>query len=114
MERALGETARRRERQLAFNAEHGITPKSIEKNIADIMADAHHTPGRKKSTRGDRRKIAEAGAAYEDGALSPSEAATRIAGLEKEMFQAAENLEFEQAAQIRDRIQQIRKLGLAS
>jgi len=114
MERALGETARRRERQLAFNAEHGITPKSIEKNIADIMADAHHTPGRKKSTRGDRRKIAEAGAAYEDGALSPSEAATRIAGLEKEMFQAAENLEFEQAAQIRDRIQQIRKLGFAS
>ena len=114
MERALGETARRRERQLAFNAEHGITPKSIEKNIADIMADAHHTPGRKKSTRGDRRETAEAGAAYEDGALSPSEAATRIAGLEKEMFQAAENLEFEQAAQIRDRIQQIRKLGFAS
>jgi len=114
MERALGETARRRERQLAFNAEHGITPKSIEKNIADIMADAHHTPGRKKSTRGDRRETAEAGAAYEDGALSPAEAAMRIAGLEKEMFQAAENLEFEQAAQIRDRIQQIRKLGFAS
>ncbi|PKL95826.1 MAG: excinuclease ABC subunit B, partial [Gammaproteobacteria bacterium HGW-Gammaproteobacteria-8] len=114
MERALGETARRREKQLAFNAEHGITPKSIEKNIADIMADAHHTPGRKKSARSDKRKVAEAAAAYEDAALSPAEAARRIAALEKEMFQAAENLEFEQAAQIRDRIQQIRKLGFAS
>jgi excinuclease ABC subunit B len=113
MERALAETARRREKQVLFNAEHGITPKTIEKNIADIMSDAHHTPGRKKSSRGDKRKVAEAGAAYEDSILSPAEAARRITELEKEMYQAAENLEFEQAAKIRDRIQEIKKRGFA-
>ncbi|MEX2498565.1 MAG: excinuclease ABC subunit UvrB [Wenzhouxiangellaceae bacterium] len=114
MQRALDETDRRREKQLAFNAEHGITPRTIEKNVADIMADAHATPGKKKSARGDTRKAAEAAGDYDIGPMSAAEAARRIAGLEKEMFSAAENLEFEQAAKIRDQIQQIKKQGFAA
>ena len=114
MQRALEETDRRREKQLAFNAEHGITPKTIEKNIADIMSDAHETPGKKKGARGVRAKVAEETADYAGKPVSPAEAASRIASLEKDMFKAAENLEFEQAAKIRDQIQQIKKQGFAA
>ena len=117
MKRALDETERRRNKQVAFNAEHGITPKTIEKNIADIMADAHDTPGRKeKSARGGKKrgKVAEAGGDYEAEAMSAADAARRIAELEKDMFKAAENLEFEEAAAIRDRIQKIKSKGFAA
>ena len=114
MQRALEETGRRREKQLAFNAEHGITPKTIEKNIADVMADAHETPGKKKGARGVRAAVAEQGGKYAAEPMSPAEAAKRIASLEKDMFNAAENLEFEEAAKIRDQIQQIKKQGFAA
>ena len=114
MQRALEETGRRREKQLAFNAEHGITPKTIEKNIADVMADAHETPGKKKGARGVRAQVAEQGGKYAADPMSPAEAAKRIASLEKDMFNAAENLEFEEAAKIRDQIQQIKKQGFAA
>ena len=120
MKRALDETDRRRSKQLEFNAEHGITPRTIEKNIADIMADAHDAPGakgkgRKKKGREDRRqRAAEDAAAYEQEPLSAAEAAKRIAELEKAMFKAAENLEFEEAASIRDRIHKIKAQGFAA
>src|SRR6056297_856761 len=114
MRRALDETDRRREKQLAFNAEHGITPKTIEKNIADIMADAHATPGKKKGARGVRTEVAEETTGYAGQPMSPAEAAKRIASLEKDMFRAAENMEFEEAAKIRDQIQQIKKRGFAA
>ncbi|MFO7762774.1 MAG: UvrB/UvrC motif-containing protein, partial [Wenzhouxiangellaceae bacterium] len=114
MKRALDETERRRDKQLAFNAEHGITPRTIEKNIADIMADAHATPGKKKSARADRGRAAEAPGGYEVEPMSAAEAARRISQLEKDMFSAAENLEFEQAAKIRDQIHQIKKQGFAA
>ncbi len=120
MKRALDETDRRRTKQLEFNAEHGITPRTIEKNIADIMADAHDAPGAKgkgrtKKGREDRRqRAAEDAAAYEQEPLSAAEAAKRIAELEKAMFKAAENLEFEEAASIRDRIHKIKAQGFAA
>ena len=114
MRRALDETDRRREKQLAFNAEHDITPKTIEKNIADIMADAHATPGKKKGARGVRAEVAEEAPGYAGQPMSPAEAAKRIASLEKDMFKAAENMEFEQAAKIRDQIRAIKKQGFAA
>jgi excinuclease ABC subunit B len=116
MKRALEETERRRSKQVAFNAEHGITPKTIEKNIADIMADAHETPGRKKSARkrAERGLAAESEAAYDAEPVSAADAARQIAELEKDMFKAAENLEFEEAAAIRDRIQKIKARGFAA
>ncbi len=107
MRRAIDETERRRAKQLAHNEAHGITPQTIVKNIADIMADAHQTPGKKKSGR----KAAEKSAGYAAEIQTPEQAAREIARLEKEMFKAAENLEFEQAAALRDQIARIREAG---
>ncbi len=106
MRRAIEETERRRTKQVAHNAAHGITPQTIVKNIADIMADAHQVPGKKKA-----RKAAESKADYRPDPVSPEQAAREIAKLEKEMFKAAENLEFESAAKLRDRIKQLREKG---
>ncbi len=106
MRRAIEETERRRTKQEAHNEAHGITPKTITKNIADIMADAQQAPGRKQA-----RTVAEKSAGYEVEPVSPEEAAREIGRLEKEMFKAAENLEFEEAAKLRDRISRIREQG---
>ena len=106
MRRAIEETERRRTKQVAHNAAHGITPQTIVKKIADIMADAHQVPGKKKA-----RKAAESKADYRADPISPEQAAREIAKLEKEMFKAAENLEFESAAKLRDRIKQLREKG---
>jgi excinuclease ABC subunit B len=106
MRRAIDETERRRERQVAFNAAHGITPKTIIKNIADIMADAHQVPGRKPVG-----KAAEQQSDYALEPMAPEQAAREIARLEKDMFKAAENLEFEEAAALRDQIHKIRQQG---
>lgn len=107
MRRAIDETERRRAKQVAHNQAHGITPQTIVKNIADIMADAHKVPGKKKA-----RRAAEPKADYGFDPMSPDQAAREIAKLEKEMFKAAENLEFETAAKLRDRIKQLREQGL--
>jgi excinuclease ABC subunit B len=108
MKRAIEETERRRAKQIAYNEEHGITPQTIRKNIADIMADAQHMPGKKKPAR----KVAEERESeYVVEPVSPEDAAKEISKLEKEMFKAAEDLEFEKAAEIRDRIHQIREQG---
>jgi len=106
MRRAIDETERRRAKQVAHNEDQGITPRTIIKNIADIMADAHQTPGRKPVS-----KAAEPTADYAPEPVSPDQAAREIARLEKEMYQAAENLEFEQAAKLRDQIARIREKG---
>ena len=107
MRRAIDETERRRAKQVAHNEEMGITPQTIVKNIADIMADAHQAPGRKKTAR----KAAEKRAAYAPEVYSPEQAAKEIARLEKAMFKAAENLEFEEAASLRDQISRLREQG---
>ncbi|RFF26342.1 MULTISPECIES: excinuclease ABC subunit UvrB [unclassified Wenzhouxiangella] len=108
MQRAIEETERRRNKQIAHNEEQGITPQTIVKNIEDIMADAQQMPGKKKPAR----KVAEERQSdYAVEPVSPADAAKEIAKLEKEMFQAAEDLEFEKAAEIRDRIHKIREQG---
>ena len=108
MKRAIEETERRRSRQVAHNEEHGITPQTIVKNIEDIMADAQHMPGKKKPAR----KVAEEReSAYNVEPVSPEDATKEISKLEKDMFKAAEDLEFEKAAEIRDRIHKIRDQG---
>jgi excinuclease ABC subunit B len=100
MKRAIGETERRRERQLAYNAEHGITPQSVRKAVRDIIEGV--PLGGRHRQRLPAAMAAEEGAEYE--ALSPEEAAKLIKKLEKEMYTHARNLEFEQAAALRDRI----------
>jgi excinuclease ABC subunit B len=109
MERAIGETERRRAKQIAFNAAHGITPQTIRKAVADILEGA--TPGAPKSARA-YAKVAEEIAEYAN--LTPAQMARKIKSLEKEMYQYAKDLEFEKAAAVRDRIKELQGKGLAA
>ncbi|WP_295460603.1 excinuclease ABC subunit UvrB [uncultured Pseudomonas sp.] len=106
MQRAIDETERRRNKQLAFNAEHGIVPQGIKKDIRDIMEGAA-APGAK----GKRRvaKVAEDQGEYAAELRSPSEIGKRIRQLEEKMLQLARDLQFESAAQLRDEIQALRE-----
>jgi excinuclease ABC subunit B len=115
MQAAMDETSRRREKQVAWNEAHGITPKSVVRRIADIMEGARsEVPGRGrgKSTRGRGAAIAVAEDAANYAALSPDQASTLIKRLEADMRKHAENLEFEEAAKLRDRIHQLREQAL--
>ena len=103
MQRALDETNRRREKQLKYNEEHGITPQSVRKAVRDYMESYSHP------------EEAEAGGAAEKGGpLTPAQAIKQIKKLEQEMFRLARNLEFEEAARLRDRISQLRRLSLGA
>ncbi len=106
MNKAITETERRREKQMAHNEKHGITPASVERSIDDILEGAI-IPGKGKSRT---RKVAEAGAQYNvDEVLTPDQAAKKIKQLEKEMIEHAKNLEFEEAANLRDVIKKVKE-----
>ncbi|NOR37422.1 MAG: excinuclease ABC subunit UvrB [Woeseiaceae bacterium] len=104
MQRAIEETTRRRDRQLAHNKKHGITPATIVKQVSDIMEAAYPVPGRRK------RRVAEDGAHYDQ--MTPEQLMKRATKLEKKMFRHARDLEFEDAARLRDEIRYIREEGL--
>jgi excinuclease ABC subunit B len=104
MRRAIEETDRRRERQVAHNVEYGIEPATIIKQVADIMEAAYPVPG-----RGPRR-AAEDGPEYLE--MTPEQLLRKAQLLERKMLKHARNLEFEDAARLRDEIQRIRKAGL--
>jgi len=103
MQRAIDETDRRRSRQREYNKLHGITPKSIEKAVSDIMEDARSLS---PAERDQARKVAETAARYQH--MSPAQLGKTIAEMEKQMIRHAEMLEFEQAAEIRDQIKRLR------
>jgi len=103
MERAIEETNRRRERQLAYNEKHGIKPASIVKQVADIMEAAYPVPGR------GRKRIAEDATRYES--MTAEEILRKAQKLEKKMLKHARDLEFEEAARLRDEIQRMREIG---
>jgi len=98
IERAVAETDRRRAKQIEFNVAHGITPRTIVKAVADVMEGARSVQERER--HGSQEDIA---------ALGPEQAVKRIKKLEAEMMKLARNLEFEQAARVRDQIQQLRQ-----
>ena len=108
MQRAIDETNRRREKQVEFNTAHGITPRGIQKGVTDIMEGARADAGTSdENTRGGRSR----------GALAPidlrPEAIVRqIKKLEAEMFKKARNLEFEEAAKLRDDIERLKQIEL--
>ncbi|NIP14910.1 MAG: excinuclease ABC subunit UvrB [Pseudomonadales bacterium] len=107
MRKAIDETERRRAKQLAFNEAHGITPRTVEKQIADVMEGARApAPGavRRKGT-GSGRRSAEQIQIPED----PKALGRLLAELEERMLEHARNLEFEEAAQLRDELQKIRE-----
>lgn len=105
MRRALDETDRRREKQIAFNEEHGITPQGIKKAIRAGMDDAGDKADRKEYAR-----VAEEQAKY--ASLSPQQLAKRISQIEQAMYKHAQNLEFEEAAKLRDELEHLRKVAL--
>ena len=107
MQRAMDETERRRLKQIVYNEEHGITPKTIRKAVADIMEGAH--AGAPVSPK-RYAKVAEVEAEY--AAMTPQQMAKRLKGLEKQMYQHAQDMEFEEAAQVRDQIKALQELGV--
>ncbi|MBB1486019.1 excinuclease ABC subunit UvrB [Oceanospirillum sediminis] len=107
MQRAMEETRRRREKQIIFNDENGITPQTVRKNVADILEGAQ-IPGKKVSNK--KRKVAEDAAEYQVSQperLSPADLSKQISKLEDKMYEASKNLEFELAAKLRDEIQKL-------
>ena len=101
MQRAINETERRRTKQLKYNKKHGITPRSVEKAITDILEGL-------ETSSMNGYAIAENKAEY--APLSKNEIGNKIKQLQKQMFQHAENLEFEEAAKCRDEIQRLQKI----
>ncbi|HEY6094460.1 MAG TPA: excinuclease ABC subunit UvrB [Gallionellaceae bacterium] len=107
MRYAIDETERRRAKQLAYNEAHGITPISVTKRIKDIIEGIYEPDAAR-----NQLKAAQAEAKYL--AMSEKDVAKEIRRLEKEMLQAAKNLEFERAAQLRDQLKKLRETVLIS
>jgi excinuclease ABC subunit B len=113
MQRAMDETERRRNRQVAFNQEHNITPRGVEKSVQDIMEGARRMPTRGKAKG---RKVAETRLSYSTdvAGLSPAALARKLKQLEAQMQEHAKNLEFEEAASIRDQLAEIKQAAFVS
>ena len=103
MRRAIDETERRRAKQVAFNAEHGITPKSINKRIKDIIDGVYNVEEAQQ-----KLKAAQKQASYDK--LGEKDLGREIKRVEKDMLTAARNLEFEKAAELRDQLKLLKEL----
>ena len=103
MQRAMDETSRRREKQVAYNEEHGITPASVKKNISDILNSVYE----QDHVRADISGFAE------EGAMMGNNLQAHLEHLEKQMRDAAADLDFETAARLRDEIKRLRETELA-
>ena len=103
MERAMGETSRRREKQVAWNAQNGITPESVKAQIADILDSVYEQDHVRADISGFK----------ESGVMVGDNLATHLEALEKQMRDAAADLDFEEAARLRDEIKRLRETELA-
>jgi excinuclease ABC subunit B len=113
MQEAIDETNRRREKQLEYNRRHGITPQSVVRAVVDVMEGAREAPEAARPGRGAKtRRVAEPVEDY--STLDPAALAAKLKALEQKMYQHARDLEFEEAARIRDEIRRIRETVLVS
>ncbi|MCB5189914.1 excinuclease ABC subunit UvrB [Methylobacillus arboreus] len=103
MKLAMDETQRRREKQIAFNTEHGITPKGVSKRIKDIIEGVYS-----KEDHQRERKAAEEQASYES--MSEKDVLKQMKRLEKAMLESAKNLEFEKAGEYRDQLKKLKTM----
>ncbi|PNS09511.1 excinuclease ABC subunit UvrB [Solilutibacter silvestris] len=112
MQRAIDETDRRRAKQVEYNLEHGITPKSVTTAVLDVMEGARdEVPGRRGRGKAAQRRVAEEREDY--AAMTPAQIDKRVAELEQRMYQHARDLEFEEAGHLRDQIRRLRNAELA-
>ncbi|EOX3396168.1 excinuclease ABC subunit UvrB [Vibrio cholerae] len=114
MRKAIDETERRREKQMAYNEQRGTTPQPLKRSVKDIMelGDIAKSRKQKNSKVVPLAKVAEESAAYQ--VLTPQQLEKEISKLEAAMYQHAQNLEFELAAQKRDEIHQLRQQFIAN
>ncbi|MBB6179438.1 excinuclease ABC subunit UvrB [Pseudorhizobium flavum] len=109
MQRAMDETARRREKQMAYNTEHGITPESVKRNISDILDSVYE----RDHVRADISGVSGKGFA-DDGHLVGNNLQAHLNALEKDMRNAAADLDFEKAARLRDEIKRLKAVELSA
>ena len=110
MQRAMDETDRRREKQIAYNKEHGITPQGLNKDITDVMDMGQGSAKARKSKA--EKALAEVASGYDARTVVVKDAKAvmkEIDAKEKEMYKAAQNLEFEQAGKLRDEVAELRE-----
>ena len=117
MQAAIEETDRRREKQVEYNAAHGIVPQPVVRPVMDVMEGARAEPGESRGGKAGRgkaaaRQVAEPAGDY--AAMDPAQAMRKIQDLEQRMYQHARDLEFEDAAQVRDQIRRIREAALGA
>ncbi|WP_019959778.1 excinuclease ABC subunit UvrB [Woodsholea maritima] len=107
MERAMEETNRRRDKQIAYNEAHGITPRTIVRGISDVLEGVIEKTAKGRSAKAKSRNDRRKGVAEEQASFEPNNLKAAIADLEKRMREAAANLEFEEAARLRDEIKEL-------
>ena len=113
MQKAIEETDRRRQKQVEYNIEHGITPKSVTTAVLDVMDGARdESPGRRGRGKAAQRRVAEEREDY--ATMTAAQIDKRVNELEQRMYQHARDLEFEEAGRLRDQIRRLRDAELAS
>ncbi len=105
MERAMEETERRREKQIAHNLEHGITPRTVTRGVSDILQGVMEETAKGRGKKRDKKR--DRAVAEDQARFEPNNLKATIADLEKRMREAAANLEFEEAARLRDEIKKL-------
>tara|TARA_B100000900_G_scaffold119639_1_gene100965 strand:+ start:10834 stop:12858 length:2025 start_codon:yes stop_codon:yes gene_type:complete len=111
MERAINETQRRRDKQLAFNEANGVVPKGIEKSVRDILEGARRMPTKARGARETKVTNDRIAFAQDVMSMTPAALSRKLAELENMMAEHAKNLEFEQAAAVRDQIAELKQIA---
>lgn len=109
MKKAMDITQERREIQMAYNKKHGVTPKGIVKEIHDVLEAGYGDKQSRKTV--EFRKVAEEKASYQS--MSPAKLAKLLEKMEKQMYEHSNNLEFEEAAKVRDEMERIKQLAIS-